>query len=125
MSGLANKLESLYLPKKEYPNFKVGDTVKVHYRIVEGDKERIQPFEGVVIRIRGGGMDKTFTLRKESYGVGIERTFAYYSPNIEKIDVVKHGKVRRSRLYFLRKYKGKEAAGKIREIKAWELKKKQ
>jgi len=91
---------------------------------VEGDKERIQPFEGVVIRIKGSGAGKTFTVRKESYGVGIERTFPFYSPNIEKIEIVKYGKVRRARLYFLRKYKGKEAVGKIREIKPWELKKK-
>ncbi len=122
--SLLQKIEELYLPKKQYPAFKVGDTVKVHYKIVEGEKERIQPFEGVVIRIKGGGIGKTFTVRKESYGVGIERTFPFYSPNIEKIELVKYGKVRRSRLYFLRKYKGKEAMGKIREIKLWELKKK-
>ncbi|MFN4319980.1 MAG: 50S ribosomal protein L19 [Aquificaceae bacterium] len=124
MSGLLQKVESLYLPKKQYANFKVGDTIRVHYKIVEGDKERIQPFEGVVIRIKGSGAGKTFTVRRESYGVGIERTFPFYSPNIEKIEVVKYGKVRRARLYFLRKYKGKEAVGKIREIKPWELKKK-
>ncbi|MEJ7620096.1 MAG: 50S ribosomal protein L19 [Aquificaceae bacterium] len=122
--SLLQKIEELYLPKKQYPAFKVGDTVKVHYKIVEGEKERIQPFEGVVIRIKGGGIGKTFTVRKESYGVGIERTFPFYSPNIERVEVVKYGKVRRSRLYFLRKYKGKEAMGKIREIKPWELKKK-
>ncbi len=122
--SLLQKIEELYLLKKQYPAFKVGDTVKVHYKIVEGEKERIQPFEGVVIRIKGGGIGKTFTVRKESYGVGIERTFPFYSPNIEKIELVKYGKVRRSRLYFLRKYKGKEAMGKIREIKPWELKKK-
>ncbi|MDW8031925.1 MAG: 50S ribosomal protein L19 [Aquificaceae bacterium] len=124
MSSLIQKVEEIYLPKKEYPQFKVGDTVKVHYRIVEGEKERTQPYEGVVIRIRGGGTSKTFTVRKESYGVGIERTFPFYSPNIEKIELIKYGKVRRSRLYFLRKYRGKEAVGKIREIKPWELKKK-
>ncbi|MCS7261991.1 MAG: 50S ribosomal protein L19 [Aquificaceae bacterium] len=122
--SLVQKLEELYIPKKNYPDFKVGDTVRVHYRIVEGDKERVQPFEGVVIRIRGGGLGKTFTLRKESYGVGIERTFPFYSPNIEKVEIVKYGKVRRAKLYFLRKYKGKEAVGKIREVKPWEVKKK-
>ncbi|MCX8060740.1 MAG: 50S ribosomal protein L19 [Aquificaceae bacterium] len=122
--SLVQKLEELYIPKKNYPDFKVGDTVRVHYRIVEGDKERVQPFEGVVIRIRGGGLGKTFTLRKESYGVGIERTFPFYSPNIEKVEIVKYGKVRRAKLYFLRKYKGKEAVGKIREGKPWEVKKK-
>lgn len=125
MSNLISQVERLYLPKKDYPDFKVGDTIRVHYKIVEGDKERIQPFEGVVIRIRGSGAGKTFTVRKESYGVGIERTFPYYSPNIEKIEIVKYGKVRRAKLYFLRKYRGKEAMSKIREIKPWELKKKQ
>ncbi len=120
--SLLQRIEELYLPKKEYPAFKVGDTVRVYYKIVEGEKERIQPFEGVVIRIKGSGPNKTFTVRKESYGVGIERIFPYYSPNIEKIEVVKYGKVRRAKLYFLRKYRGKEAIGKIREIKPWELK---
>ncbi|RMH07233.1 MAG: 50S ribosomal protein L19 [Aquificota bacterium] len=124
MSNLISEVEKLYLPKKDYPNFKVGDTIRVNYKIVEGDKERIQPFEGVVIRIRGSGAGKTFTVRKESYGVGVERTFPYYSPNIESIQIVKYGKVRRAKLYFLRKYKGKEAMSKIREIKPWELKKK-
>ncbi len=120
--SLLQRIEKLYLPKKEYPAFKVGDTVRVYYKIVEGEKERIQPFEGVVIRIKGSGPNKTFTVRKESYGVGIERIFPYYSPNIERIEVVKYGKVRRAKLYFLRKYKGKEAIGKIKEIKPWELK---
>lgn len=124
MSGLIHDIEKLYLPEKQYPDFKVGDTVRVHYRIVEGEKERVQPFEGIVIRIKGSGMGKIFTVRKESYGVGIERTFPFYSPSIEKIELIKYGKVRRSKLYFLRKYKGKEAVGKIREIKPWELKKK-
>ncbi len=120
MSGLIEKVRKRYTPKKEYPNFKVGDTIKVHYRIKEGDKQRIQAFEGVVIRIRGGGLDKTFTVRKESYGVGIERIFPYYSPNIEKIEIVKIGKVRRAKLYYLRELKGKEAQKKIKEIKKWE-----
>ena len=124
MSSLVQKVEEIYLPKKDYPSFKVGDTVRVHYKIVEGEKERIQPFEGVVIRIRGSGPSKTFTVRKESYGVGIERIFPYYGPNVEKIEITKIGKVRRARLYFLRKYKGKEAQGKIKEIKPWEVKKK-
>ena len=120
MSGILEKVQKRYTAQKDYPNFKVGDTIKVYYKIKEGDKERIQPFEGVVIRIRGGGLDKTFTLRKESYGVGIERIFPYYSPNIEKIEVVKIGKVRRAKLYFLRDLKGKVAQRKIREIKKWE-----
>lgn len=124
MGGLLQEVQKAYTPQREFPELKVGNTVRVFYKIVEGEKERVQPFEGVVIRIRGSGLDKTFTVRKESYGVGIERTFPYYSPNIEKIELVKYGKVRRARLYFLRKYKGKEALSKIREIKPWELKKK-
>ncbi len=120
MNGVIEKVNRRYLPKKEYPAFKVGDTVRVHYRIKEGDRERIQPFEGVVIRIRGSGADKTFTVRKESYGVGIERIFPYWSPNIESIEIVKIGKVRRAKLYFLRDLRGKEAQRKIREIKKWE-----
>jgi len=124
MSSLLDEVQRVYTAPKEYPELKVGNTVRVFYKIVEGDKERIQPFEGVVIRIRGSGLNKTFTVRKESYGVGIERIFPYYSPNIEKIEVVKYGKVRRAKLYFLRKYRGKEALGKIKEIKPWEIKKK-
>ncbi|MDQ7038887.1 MAG: 50S ribosomal protein L19 [Aquificota bacterium] len=120
MNSIMEKIRKVYTPKKDYPNFKVGDTIRVHYRIKEGDRERIQPFEGVVIRIRGGGLDKTFTVRRESYGVGIERTFPYYSPNIEKIEVVKIGKVRRAKLYFLRELRGKEAQRKIKEIKIWD-----
>ena len=119
-SELLRKIESKYLPKKEYPDFRVGYTVRVYYKIKEGDKERIQPFEGVVIRIRGSGAGKTFTVRRESFGVGIERTFPYYSPNIEKIEIVKIGKVRRAKLYYLRELKGKEAQRKIKEIKSWE-----
>ncbi len=120
MNNVLQRVEQRYIVRKDYPNFKVGDTIKVYYRIKEGDRERIQPFEGVVIRIRGGGINKTFTVRKESYGVGIERIFPYYSPNIEKIEVVKIGKVRRAKLYFLRELKGKVAQRKIKEIKRWE-----
>jgi large subunit ribosomal protein L19 len=114
------ELEKLYTPKKEYPKFKVGDTIRVNYKIKEGDKERIQGFEGIVIRIKNKGLNKMFTVRKESYGVGIERTFPYYSPNIDSIQLVKYGKVRRAKLYFLRQLKGKTAARKIKEIKSWE-----
>ncbi len=121
MNGVMEKINRRYLPRKDYPSFKVGDTVKVHYRIKEGDRERIQPFEGVVIRIRGSGADKTFTVRKESYGVGIERIFPFYSPNIERIEITKIGKVRRAKLYFLRELKGKEAQRKIKEVKKWEF----
>jgi len=114
------ELEKLYTPKKDYPKFKVGDTIRVNYKIKEGDKERIQGFEGIVIRIKNKGLNKMFTVRKESYGVGIERTFPYYSPNIDSIELVKYGKVRRAKLYFLRQLKGKTAARKIKEIKSWE-----
>ncbi len=123
MHQLLREVEAIYTPKRDFPEFKVGDTVRVHYKIVEGEKERIQPFEGVVIRIKGSGINRNFTVRKESYGVGIERTFPFASPNIEKIEIVKYGKVRRAKLYFLRNYRGKEAASKVREIKPWEKKK--
>ncbi|MEN3034586.1 MAG: 50S ribosomal protein L19 [Aquificaceae bacterium] len=124
MNELVKKVEGLYLKKSPPGEFKVGDTVKVHYRIVEGEKSRIQVFEGIVIAIRGTGAGKSFTVRRESYGVGIERIFPLYSPNVEKVEVVRIGKVRRAKLYFLRKYKGKEALGMVREIKPWEQKKK-
>ena len=98
-------------------DFRPGDTVRVHGKVKEGDKERIQVFEGVVIRKRGSGTDATFTVRKVSYGIGIERTFPLHSRVIEKIEVVKRGIVRRARLYCLRELKGK--AAKIKEKKEW------
>lgn len=101
--------------KTDLPEFKAGDTVKVHVRIVEGDRERIQLFEGVVIKRRGGGISETFTVRKISYGVGVERTFPVHPPKIEKIDVVRRGRVRRAKLYYLRNLRGK--AARIREIR--------
>ena len=107
--------------KKEIPDFRVGDTVKVHVKVKEGDKERIQAFEGVVIRKRGSGTDATFTVRKVSYGIGIERTFPLYAPVVEKIEVLKRGIVRRARLYYLRERKGK--AARIKEKKEWMTKK--
>ncbi|MDY6843733.1 MAG: 50S ribosomal protein L19 [Thermodesulfobacteriota bacterium] len=91
------------------PYFQSGDTLKVHYRILEGEKERTQVFEGVVIRKKKGGNRATFTVRKVSYGVGVERIFPLHSPLISKIEVVSRGKVRRSRLYYLRKLRGKAA----------------
>ncbi len=94
---------------REVTPFRVGDTLKVHFRIREGDKERIQIFEGVVLRRTGGGLTATFTVRKVSYGVGVERIFPVHSPRIEKIEVVARGHVRRSRLYYLRDLKGKKA----------------
>lgn len=89
--------------------FKVGDTVRVHVKIVEGDKERIQPFEGVVIRKKAGGIRASFTVRKISYGIGVERIFPLHSPRIDRIDVINKGKVRRAKLFYLRKLKGKAA----------------
>ncbi len=95
---------------KEFPEIWPGDTVKVYTRVKEGNKERIQIFTGVVIRRRGGrGLDGTFTVRKESSGVGVEKIFPYYSPSVEKIEVLQRGKVRRARLYYLRERRGKAA----------------
>ncbi|QHE52171.1 50S ribosomal protein L19 [Pontibacillus sp. HMF3514] len=101
--------------KQDLPAFKAGDTVKVHVKVVEGNRERIQVFEGVVIKRRGGGISETFTVRKISYGVGIERTFPVHSPRIDKIEVTRRGKVRRAKLYYLRNLRGK--AARIKEIR--------
>ncbi|HIC87328.1 MAG TPA: 50S ribosomal protein L19 [Aquificae bacterium] len=106
--ALIRSVQEKYL-KKDIPDFRPGDTVKVYQKVKEGDKERIQVFEGVVIRKRGTGTDATFTVRKVSYGVGIERIYPLYSPVIEKIEVVRFGKVRRARLYYLRERSGKDA----------------
>lgn len=95
--------------KKDIVDFKPGDTVRVHVKVVEGGRERIQVFEGVVIRRRGGGLGETFTVRRVSYGVGVERTFPLHSPKIERIEVVRRGRVRRARLYYLRGLRGKAA----------------
>jgi large subunit ribosomal protein L19 len=91
------------------PVFTSGDTVRVHVKVREGEKERIQVFEGVVIGRRGGGIRESFTVRKVSYGIGVERVFPVHSPSIDKVQVVRHGKVRRAKLYFLRALKGKAA----------------
>jgi large subunit ribosomal protein L19 len=101
--------------RTDIPQFKPGDTVKVHVRIKEGDKERIQIFQGVVIRKRKGTVNSTFTVRKISYGVGVERIFPLHSPMIDRIELVSRGRVRRSRLYYLRKLRGK--AARIRELR--------
>jgi len=95
--------------RTDLPDFRAGDTVKVHVKIVEGEKERIQLFEGVVIRKKGGGIRSTFTVRKISYGIGVERIFPLHSPRVERIDVISHGKVRRAKLFYLRNLKGKAA----------------
>ena len=101
--------------KTELPQFKAGDTIVVHYKVKEGNKERIQLFEGVVIRVSGGGIAKNFTVRKVSSGVGVERIIPINSPLIDKIEVKRIGKVRRARLYYLRNLSGK--AARIKEIR--------
>ncbi|QHS22227.1 50S ribosomal protein L19 [Virgibacillus sp. MSP4-1] len=101
--------------RTDRPDFRPGDTVKVHVKVVEGNRERIQVFEGVVLKRRGGGISETFTVRKISYGVGIERTFPVHSPRIDKIEVSRRGKVRRAKLYYLRGLRGK--AARIKEIR--------
>lgn len=95
--------------RTDLPDFKVGDTVRVHVKIIEGEKERVQPFEGIVIRKKKGGIRSTFTVRKISYGVGVERIFPLHSPRIEKIEVINRGRVRRAKLFYLRNLKGKAA----------------
>ena len=99
--------------KTEVPQFKVGDTVRVHNRIKEGSRERIQLFEGTVIAKRGGGISETFTVRRVAYGVGVEKTFPLHSPFVEKVEVTRKGKVRRAKLYYLRDRVGKYA--KVKE----------
>ncbi|MCL6447215.1 MAG: 50S ribosomal protein L19 [Armatimonadetes bacterium] len=95
--------------KTGLPDFRPGDTVRVHFKVTESGRERIQVFEGTVIRRRGGGLGETFTVRRVSYGVGVERTFPLHSPKIERLEVVRRGRVRRARLYYLRKLRGKAA----------------
>lgn len=99
--------------RKTVPQFRIGDTVKVYVKVVEGDKERIQPFEGVVIARRGAGIRKTFMVRKVSFGIGVERIFPLHSPTLDRIEILRRGSVRRAKLYYLRAKKGK--AAKIKE----------
>ncbi|HFN8632561.1 TPA: 50S ribosomal protein L19 [Staphylococcus aureus] len=101
--------------RTDLPSFRPGDTLRVHVRIIEGTRERIQVFEGVVIKRRGGGVSETFTVRKISSSVGVERTFPLHTPKIEKIEVKRRGKVRRAKLYYLRSLRGK--AARIQEIR--------
>ena len=101
--------------KKDIPEFNSGDTISVHVKIIEGDKERTQIFKGTVIQRKGSGINETFTVRKVSHGIGVERILLLHSPKISKISVIKRGKVRRAKLFYLRKLKGK--AAKIREKK--------
>ncbi|MDD4170342.1 MAG: 50S ribosomal protein L19 [Desulfotomaculaceae bacterium] len=103
--------------RKDIVDFGPGDTVRVHVKVVEGTRERIQVFEGVVIRRRGSGLNETFTVRRVSYGVGVERTFPTHTPKIERIEVMRRGRVRRAKLYYLRKLHGKAARIPDRLIK--------
>ncbi|MCR4743705.1 MAG: 50S ribosomal protein L19 [Lachnospiraceae bacterium] len=111
--AIIKEIEAAQL-KAEAPQIKVGDTVRVHNRIKEGEKSRIQIFEGTIIKIQGGSNRSTFTVRKTSNGVGVEKTFPVHSPNVEKVDVVRSGKARRAKLFYLRKLTGKKA--KLKEI---------
>jgi large subunit ribosomal protein L19 len=117
-----NRIEALQLttPRRDLPPFRPGDTVRVHVKITEGDKERIQVFEGVVIRRRGRGASATFTVRKVSYGVGVERIFPVESPSVTKLEIKSRGHVRRARLYYLRELRGKKARlrSKVRDLSA-------
>ncbi|WEV45615.1 50S ribosomal protein L19 [Streptococcaceae bacterium ESL0687] len=101
--------------RSDIPSFRPGDTVRVHAKVVEGTRERIQLFEGVVIKRRGAGISETYTVRKISNGVGVERTFPLHTPRVEKLEVIRHGKVRRAKLYYLRALQGK--AARIKEIR--------
>lgn len=113
MNSLIEAVEKTYL-RTDHPELQIGDTVRVHTKIREGDKERIQIFEGVVIRWRRGGVAASITVRKVSHGVGVERVFPLSTPTIDKIEVKSHGRVRRSRLYYLRDLSGKAARIKER-----------
>ena len=103
-----DQVECVYV-RQGLPDFKPGDTVRVHVRVVEGEKQRIQVFQGVIIARRGGGTRETFTVRKISGGIGVERIFPLCSPNVDKIEVVRRGRVRRAKLYYLRNLRGKAA----------------
>ena len=112
--SLIDKIEAVEL-KKEASQVRVGDTVKAHIRIVEGEKERVQVFEGVVIRLHGGGVRETMTLRKISFGVGVERIIPLHSPRLEKTEIIKRAKVRQAKLYYLRELRGK--AARLKELR--------
>lgn len=114
MMNLIKSVEKDYL-KEQITDFAPGDTVRIHFKVIEGNRERIQIFEGIVIKRRGSGLGESFTVRRVSYGVGVERTFPLHSPKIEKIEVVRKGSVRRAKLYYLRKLKGK--AARIKEAR--------
>lgn len=108
MSDIIRELEKEQL-RTDLPKLEIGDTVRVFVKVVEGNRERLQNFEGIVIKVQGGAVRKSFTVRRVSYGVGVERTFPYNSPRIGRIEVVRHGQVRRAKLYYLRERSGKAA----------------
>jgi large subunit ribosomal protein L19 len=108
-------VDKAYL-RTDIPAFRPGDTVRVHVRVVEAGRERVQVFQGVVIRRQGGGLQETFTVRKISFGVGVERTFPVHSPSIARLEIVSHGLVRRAKLYYLRDLRGKKARIKERRV---------
>ena len=112
MSDIIRELEKEQL-RTDLPKLEIGDTVRVYVKVVAGNRERLQNFEGIVIKMQGGGIRKSFTVRRVSYGIGVERTFPYHSPRIGHIEVVRHGVVRRAKLYYLRDRTGK--AAKIKE----------
>ncbi|MBE7081456.1 MAG: 50S ribosomal protein L19 [Clostridiales bacterium] len=114
MNGIIDAINQENL-KSTIPQFNVGDTVKVMVKVIEGDRERLQAFEGIVIARKHGGISETFTVRRLSFGVGVEKTFPIHSPKVADIQVVRHGKVRRAKLYYLRARTGK--AAKVKEIK--------
>jgi large subunit ribosomal protein L19 len=114
MSTIIQSLEQRQL-RSDIPTFKAGDTVAVHFKVIEGNRQRIQVFEGIVIKRQGSGVRETFTVRKQSSGVGVERTFPLHSPKIEKIDVKAIGDVNRAKLYYLRERVGKKA--RVREVR--------
>jgi large subunit ribosomal protein L19 len=114
MSTIIESLEQRQL-RTDIPQFKAGDTVRVHFQVIEGQRRRIQVFEGIVIKRQGSGVRETFTVRKQSFGVGVERTFPLHSPKIEKIDVASIGDVNRAKLYYLRGRVGKKA--RVRELR--------
>ena len=112
---MSNVIDDLSAPtlRDDVPDFRAGDTIKVHVKVVEGNRSRVQVFQGVVIKLQGSGVGRTFTVRKVSFGVGVERTFPLHTPVIDKIEVVTRGDVRRAKLYYLRNLRGK--AAKIKE----------
>ncbi|MAZ55459.1 MAG: 50S ribosomal protein L19 [Flavobacteriales bacterium] len=116
MSLLKKEIENHLIQKKDHPNFAAGDTITVYYKIKEGEKERVQFFKGDVIQRKGAGLTETFTIRKMSNGIGVERIFPVHSPGIEKIEINKTGKVRRARIFYMRNRTGKSARIKQKRV---------